>query len=370
MKLVVTKTNLKNCLKIIEGVIKTDANLNILKNILIDANEEEIKLISTNLEIATTSILNGKILEKGKTTILFDVFFNIINNLQLERLNLNLVDFKVELITDNYSATLNTQPVDEFPIIPKIKNNKEFIEIKGGVLKEAINQIISSAQTTETRPELNSVLFLFNIENIKLTTTDGIRLSEKTIPNTQFESNFNNKFNILIPLKTINELNRILNEDDILKIFIDENQILFKTQRFELISRLTSGSFPDYETVVPKEFKSEIILNKEELISAIKLTSVFTNKTMGINIKTNINKKIIEIFSQNQTIGENKYILQSKIKGEEKEVVFNWKYLLDGLKNIKTEEVFLGLNEENKPALIKSPGDNYYFYILMPILSV
>ena len=370
MKLIVTKTNLKENLKIIEGAIKDDANLTILKNALIDATEDEIKIKATNLELAITSILSGKIIEKGKTTFLFSILSDIVNNLQLERLNINLTDSKLEIITDNYTATLNTEPTEDFPIIPEIKNKNNFIEIKGEILKEGLNQVLSSAQTNEIRPELNSVLLSFNIDNIKLTTTDGIRLSEKTIPNTQFQSNFAENFNILIPLKTANEINKILLNNDDLKIFIDENQILFKTQRFELISRLISGSFPEYENIIPKNFKSEIILDKEELISAIKLSSVFSGKTLTINLKTNINKKILEISSGSQNIGENKYNLQAKIKGEEQNIVFNWKYLLDGLKNIKTKEVFIGLNEENKPALIKSTTESYYFYILMPVLSI
>ncbi|MCS6789319.1 MAG: DNA polymerase III subunit beta [Patescibacteria group bacterium] len=370
MKLIITKTNLKEGLKNLSGVIKNDSNLNILKNILIKAKNNELNLIATNLEIAITSILNSKIIEEGEVVLNYNILSEIINNLQLERLNIELKNSKLELITDNYNVNLNTLSSEDFPIIPKIKNIEEFIEIKGDIIKNAFNQIISSAQINEIRPELNSVFFNFNFENIKLTTTDSFRLSEKTIPNTQFRTNFKNGFTILIPLKTVNEINKILNDEDDLKIFIDENQILFKTEKFELISRLISGSFPDYESIVPKSFKSEIIVNKEEFISGIKLNSVFSGKTLGINIKINSNKKNIDIFSADQSIGESKYTLSAKIKGEDQQIVFNWKYLLDGLKNIKSEEVFIGLNEENKPALIKAVNDDYYFYIVMPILTI
>ncbi|MGB9609108.1 MAG: DNA polymerase III subunit beta, partial [Minisyncoccia bacterium] len=181
---------------------------------------------------------------------------------------------------------------------------------------------------------------------------------------------FTNSFSILIPLKTANELNKILENNENLNIFIDENQILFKTERFNLISRLVSGNFPDYESIIPKNFKCEIVLNKEELISAIKLNSILSGKTSAINLKINSHKKIMEVYSSEQSTGQSKYTLSAKIKGEDEEIAFNWKYLLDGLKNIKTEEVFIGLNEENKPALIKSTTDSYYFYIVMPILNI
>lgn len=370
MKLVVTKTNLKNSLKVVSGAIKNDANLPILKNVLIKTVEDNIKVISTNLELAITSNLSGKIIEEGEITIPFSVLIEIINNIQLERLNIDSKDSKIEIQSDNYNAIINSQSPENFPIIPQIKNKNNFIEIRGDTLKEGLNQVISSAQTTEIRPELNSILFVYNIESIKLTTSDGSRLSEKTMPQTQFKSNFKNEFKILIPLKTTTELISIINENEDIQIFIDENQILFKSNNFELISRLVSGNFPEYEHIIPKNFKSEIILNKEELISAIKLVSVFSNKTLAINLKTNPNKKILEIYSQNQILGENKYVISAKIKGEEQEISFNWRFLLDGLKNIKSEDVFLGINEENKPALIKSLNDVYYFYILMPIIGL
>lgn len=368
MKLIVTKTNLKNSLKNLSGAIKDDINLPILKNILIEAlDDNNIKLKATNLELAIISILNGKIIEKGKTTIPLNILLEIINNLQLERLNINLINSKIEITTDNYNAVLNTQSSEDFPIIPLIKNKNNYIRIKGVILKESLNQVIISAQINEIRPELNSVLLIYN-NNLKLVTTDNFRLSEKTIINTHFESNFKENLKILIPLKTAIELNKIINDDDIVEIFIDENQILFKTEGFELISRLISGSFPDYEVIIPTNFKTEIVVNKEDFINTIKLVSVLSGKNFNINLK--INHKNIELSSFNQLIGENKTIIHGKINGEEKEISFNWKYLLDGVKNIKTEEVFIGISEDNKPALIKSTKDEYFIYILMPILNI
>ncbi len=341
----------------------------ILKNILIEAlDDNNIKLKATNLELAITSILNGKIIEKGKTTIPLSILLEIINNLQLERLNINSIDSKIEITTDNYNAILNTQSSEDFPIIPSIKNKNNYIKIKGVILKESLSQVIISAQINEIRPELNSILLICNNLNLKLVTTDNFRLSEKTITNTHFESNFKNDLKILIPLKTAIELNKIINDDDIVEIFVDENQILFKTENLELISRLVSGSFPDYEAIIPINFKTEIVVNKEEFINGIKLVSVLSGKNFNINLK--INHKNIELFSFNQLIGENKTIIQGKISGEEKEIAFNWKYLLDGVKNIKTEDIFIGISEDNKPALIKSTKDEYFIYILMPILNI
>lgn len=162
----------------------------------------------------------------------------------------------------------------------------------------------------------------------------------------------------------------MLGEKEKIEIFKDEHQVFFKTESIEIISRLIEGTFPEYKKITPKEFSSELLLDKEELTRAVKLTGVLSGQTNEIKMKVLGGKKAVEISSLQHTVGENKYLLPAKIKGQEKEIGFNWRYLLDGLRALKTESVFFGINEEHKPALIKSPGDASYYYILMPILKI
>lgn len=369
MKLILIKNNLKDGLAAVERASGENLNLPILKNVFIESQDNNIKLTTTNLEIAINYSVPGKVVESGKITVPISVFLNIINNLQNERLNLEKKNQNLEIKTDNYEATIQGLPPEEFPIIPKIKNNKEFIEIKTELFKEVLNQVISSAQFSDLRPELNSVLFSFSLDALKVVATDSFRLSERTLPINQLTTNHEQEFKILIPLKTSQELLRVLKENEVLKIYHDQNQVLFATERFELISRLVEGVFPEYEAIIPKKFETEVVLDKEEFVNAVKVTSVLGSRISEVRIKIPENKKNIEIFSADQAIGENKYLVPAKIQGKPKEISFNWRYLLDGLKALKTKSVFLGANEENKPVLIKSPGETYYFYILMPILK-
>ena len=121
-----------------------------------------------------------------------------------------------------------------------------------------------------------------------------------------------------------------------------------------MISRLVEGSFPDYSAIVPHEFAAEIVVERDEFLNAIKLAGVFGQKNSEVKIKIHQNKKAIEISSADQALGENNHILPAKIKGEIPEVFFNWRYLSDPIKAIKTEDVFLGLQEEAGPALIRA----------------
>jgi len=369
MKFIVIKSNLKDGLSIVEKASGENLNLPILKNILIETINNRIKLTATNLEIAISYFTTGKVIENGRFTVPVGIFTNLINNIQSDRLNIEKKGGRLEVKTDNYEATIQGLPADDFPLTPKIKDADQFVEIKTEILKEALEQVLVATQFSDLRPELNSVLFDFSIETLKLVATDSFRLAERIINSSQFNTNHKQGFKILIPLKTTHELSRVLRDGEVMKIYHDDNQILFKTEQSEFLSRLVDGSFPEYSAIIPKKFSVETILNRQEFINALRLTSVFGSKSGEVKIRSHDNKKVVEIISRDQSIGENNYILSAKIQGKLKETVFNWRYIADALKALKTEDVFFGINEETEPAAIKPSPEGLYIYILKPIVS-
>ena len=369
MKLIIIKTNLKNGLATVERAVGEASSLPILKNVHIEAHQNKISLTATNLEIATTARISGKVIEEGALTLPIMIFLDIINNLQSERINIETKENAAMIAADNYTATIQGSSAEEFPIIPKIKNKEEYIEMKGIMLREALAQVVASTQLSAVRTELNTVLCEYTLDALRLVGTDSFRLSEKTIPKNQLTGTQKDAFKILLPLKTAQELLRIVKDEDEIKIHKDENQILFSSPNFELISRLNTGSFPDYHAILPQKFNAEIALDRRELASALKLVGVMSSKTNEIKIKITENKKAIEVFSVDQSLGENTYTLPAKIQGSVLELSFNWRYLTDGLRALPGNDVSWGMNENNKPALLRSPTDTSYFYILMPILK-
>jgi len=369
MKFIAIRANIKDAVSIIEKAVGENTNLPILKNILIEAENNNITFTATNLEIAITHRVAGKVIEDGKITVPLALFSSLIGNIQSDRLNFEKKENNLEIATDNYSAVINGMSAEDFPITPKIKSTENYIEIKSAFLKEAIQQVTVASQYSDLRPEMNSVLFNFSLESLILASTDGFRLAEKAISSSLFATKKKESFKILIPLRTALEVARIMRDEEVIRIYQDENQVLFKTDQTEMISRLVEGSFPDYSAIVPHEFAAEIIVEREEFLSAIKLAGVFGQKNSEVKIKIHQNKKAIEINSADQALGENNHILPAKITGDIPEVFFNWRYLSDPLKSIKSEELFLGLQEEAGPALIRATTDNSYFYVLKPILK-
>ena len=328
-----------------------------------------VSFMATNLEIATTFRVSGKVIEDGEITIPVGLLVNIINNIKSDRLNFETKDAMLEIKTDNYNATIQGLSAEDFPPAPQIKNADSYIEIKGIFLKEAIQQVDAAAQMSDLRPELSSIFFNFSIETLKLAATDGFRLAEKTIPAANFTAKNQEPFTMLVPLKTAHEVQRVAKDDELVKIHFDDNQVLFKTETFEIVSRLIEGNFPDYTQIIPKNFISEIVVNGADLLNGVKLAAVFGQKNGEVEIKVHPSKKAIEIVSADQALGTNEYLLPAKIKGEGISVVFNWRYLSEPLKVIKTEEILLGFQEEANPACIRPAADGSYFYVIKPILK-
>lgn len=369
MKFIIIKSNIKDGLSIVERAVTENQNLPILRNILIEADNNKIKITATNLEIAINCFIPGKVIENGKITAPASTLLGIINNLQSERLNFESKNNNLIIKTDNYEANIQSLPTSEFPITPKIKDTSEYIELKEVVLKNALEEVFIAGEFSDLRPELNSILFDYLVDSVKIVATDSFRLSEKTIKKDQFKSNRENKFKITIPLKTASELIKILKKEDVVRIYHDDNQVLFQAPNFSILSRLNEGNFPEYGAIVPKKFGLEITLDRQEFLNALKLTSVFGYKNSEVKIKISDNKKSLEISSADQAVGENKYLLPARINGKGGEIVFNWHYLSEVLKILNSSEVFFGINDENEPALLRPVGDDSYFYILKPIIS-
>ncbi len=367
MNVVVIKDKLKEGLDSVSKSGGENKELPILKNILFEAKNNKIKLVSTNLEIAITAFVPGKVIEEGETTIPLSLFLGIINGIQTERINLELKNGVLDIKTDNYNAKLQCVSSEEYPLIPKIKNKKSFVSISSDVFKNSIEQVLSASQLLENRPDLNSVLLSLENEGLVLTSTDSFRLAEKKITEGDFLQEEMENVSCLIPLKTAMDASKIFKDGDI-KIYIEESQILFENEKVEIISRLLENKFPDYKQLIPKKAEAEVLINKTELLNALKLSSVLSSKTNEINIEKE-GDKAIKIFSNEESVGENVYTLSAKIKGDFEKISFNWKYLSDGIRAVKNEEVFLGINDESKPAIIKEPNDGSFVYILMPILK-
>ena len=373
MNVICIKENLKESLDNALKIIKSNSTLPILNNFLLTTDSGRLKISSTDLEIGITSWVSSKISKDGGIAVSAQLLSQFVNNLPNKNINLEVKNQKLYLSCDNINAIINGLSSNDFPIIPKI-NNAPVLIINSNVLKESLNSVINSAALSNARPEISSIYLKMEPDWVKFISTDSFRLAHKTLflsskdLKDKIKINYQKSQNIIIPLRTASEVLRILNDKNIdVKIIINENQVLFDMGDIYLISRLINGDYPDYEAIIPKTSETICYLLRNNLEEAVKLSSCFSSKLNEVALKTNSSKSYLEIFSTNNESGDYGAKINSETNGNDVSVIFNWRYLLDGLKNMNSDEIVLGFNGDQKPAIIKSAKNTDFFYILMPI---
>lgn len=369
MKIICLQENLKNGLNVVQNITGKNLTLPILNNILLSIDQKQLKLSTTNLEMAITSHISCKIDKEGSITIPAKLLVNFISNLPNKKIEISVKNNIANLKCDNYKSIIKGLDAKDFPIIPKIKS-EPILEMDSFEFKNALEQVINFVSISDIRPEISGILFDFtNEKRVKFVATDSFRLGEKMLNIKNIKTKKDDIKSIIIPYKTVQELIRIISnqENNTLKISIENNQILFSLPETQITSRLIEGNYPNYQQLISKQFDTTAIIKKEELVKAVKIGSFFSSKINDIRFKVNCKKSLIEVFSQDIELGENSSEIEGEIKGKDLEIIFNHKYLLDGLNNINAEKIVIGFNGEISPGIIKPEGKEDFIYIIMPI---
>lgn len=373
MKLEILQENLKKGLNIVERISSKSLSLPILNNILISTEKNFLNLAATDLEIGINWWTLTKIEQEGKITIPARLFSSFVNLLPNKKISIKIEDNTFFLEYNNHKSQIKGISAEEFPIIPKIEQG-EFVIIDSFSLCQSLNQVADIAVLSTTRPEISGIYFLFQKDLVTMVATDSFRLGEKKIF-IKNDSNLKQDYSLILPQRAAKEIINIFGErKGDLKIYFSPNQIMFELPmeetphpQIQLVSRLIEGEYPNYQEIIPPKHTTQLILEKNEFLNQIKTASLFGGKINEIKIKTDSDKKEVEIFSQSPEIGKHQSFIAGKIKGESVEISFNHRFLLDGLLNIKSSEVIFELNGDSGPGLLKPVGDESYLYVVMPI---
>ncbi|MFA5249295.1 MAG: DNA polymerase III subunit beta [Candidatus Paceibacterota bacterium] len=378
MKITLLTKTLKKGLTIVEKISGRVSTLPILNNVLIEAAPNFIKLSTTDLELGIEWWGMCKTEVEGKITIPAKFFSQLVGSLNDEKIEIEEKNKTLYIETKNHKTQIKGFSAEDFPLIPAFLKDL-YIEINSKKLKDALSEVIDFASLSQVRPEISGVYFSFTAEELKLVTTDSFRLAEKTLvfsgKKEEYKNLFNKEVNFILPQKTAKELLTILSETSkSTRIYLSESQVMFETLLQEtdhpevnLVSRLIEGEYPAYQEIIPKESQTKITVDKEEFIKQIKIASLFGGKINEIKVKVDPKTKEVEILSQDPDIGESVSHLPARAEGDKADVSFNWKFVLDGLANIKSSEVFFGLHDNKGPAILKPVGDQNYLYVVMPI---
>ncbi|MDO8486111.1 MAG: DNA polymerase III subunit beta [Candidatus Staskawiczbacteria bacterium] len=374
MKIEILKENLKNGLSIVEKIVGKNLSLPVLDNVLIDTEDNFLSLSSTDLETSIKMWILTKIIKKGNVIIPVKLLSSFISSLPDEKIIIESKNQNIEIECKNFKTQIQGHNPEEFPIIPEFKNS-EFLEVDNEKFCQGLSQIIDISSPSQTRPEISGIYFNFSKTSIKIVATDSFRLAEKSI---QLEKSIKKDYSFILPQKPAKEIINILEDKKgLLKIFFSPNQVLFEFPMKEIshplvqiTSRLVEGEYPNYQDIIPKKFKTQVVLKRDEFLNQIKTASLFSGKINEIKININTTNKEVEIFAKDSNIGENKSTIPAKIEGDPMEISFNYKFLIDGLLKIKSSEVIFDLSAQEGPCVLKPVGDASYIYVVMPIKSI
>ncbi len=376
MKTTILKNNLTKGLNIVEKITGRNLTLPILNNVLINTQDNALKLSTTDLELGISYWVLAQIQEKGTITVPVRPFSNFVSLVEEQKLTLEIKEKTLLIKGENYKSQIKGLEAKDFPIIPEV-SSEIFIELNALEFCQAIMQVIDFCALTQIRPELSGIHFFFQKNEVKIVATDSFRLAEKTLFLEGLSENLTSAQSFILPKNASRELINIFSENDQkIKLYFSPSQIMVqsffdetKNPQARLVSRLIEGEYPNYQEVIPKEFKTQIILSKDRFLNQIKTASLFSGRANEVRLKVNPQKGQVEIFSQNVDLGESKSRLSAKIKGQETDVCFNYKFLAEGLAQIKTSEVVFEINGQEGPGVLRPLDEATFLYVIMPIKS-
>ncbi|MFH0864251.1 MAG: DNA polymerase III subunit beta [Candidatus Gottesmanbacteria bacterium] len=360
MKFKVDKDILIKGIDIIQNIISAKATLPILSNFLLETQKNSLKLIATDLNIGISCVIPVDIQEPGSITIPTRRFSSIIKELSDTEIWINSKKNNIVIIeTASCQFKIIGLPAEEFPKLPEFKD-KEIIELEQSLLKQMLNRTSFAVSLDETRYILNGIMFKINQSNITLVATDGKRLA---IDSKKLGKPASKEINIIIPIKTIQELQRNLQDEGALSMIIGANQVLFELGETIIISRLIEGEFPDYQQVIPAPAESKIKINREQFLLAIRRASLLSTPDYQA-VKFEVFKNKLVLSKSTPDVGESREEVAMEYSGKELLIGFNPNYLIDVLKNFNLETVELEISGSEKPGVIRNDG---YVYIVLPM---
>ena len=367
MKFICDKSNLLKAINSVVRGVSSRTTMPILEGILIQTNDNEIKLTTYDLEIGIEYVIDCEVKEEGSTVVNAIMFSEIIRKLPDTEIYITLNEKNLlEIECEGSLYKLATMNPEEFPELPRI-DIENSIEVDQNVLKNMIRKTIFAVSTEENRPIFTGCLFEVIDNKLNVVAVDGYRLAIKS----KIIDEKVNSFSSVIPGKTLNEVNKIISDSfDPIKIGISRNQALFEMENCKIVTRLLDGEFLNYSNTIPKTWETRIKVNKNniqncfERILLISASSIEREKKYPVKINIEVGK--VTISCANQT-GDAKEEIFVDTEGKELEIGFNPRFFLDALKAIDDEEVYIEFGTNRSPCIIKPVEDGDYIYMILPI---
>ena len=368
MKLSVMQENLARGLSVVSRAVSTRSTLPVLANVLLKTEDAGLKLTATNLEIGITYWVPGKIETDGATTVPARLLTDLVSTLPAgDRVDLDLqAGDTLHIQCGRFETHVKGIDADEFPAIGAA-GERPTTRVAQNVLRRALAETTFAAASDEARPILTGVLARFEGDKLTLAAADNYRIAVKTIPVLDAVP----ETSVVIPARALNELSRVLADvEDPVEILLasGKNQILFHLDGIDLVSRLIDGQFPNYQQVVPTSHTTRAVLDREELLRAVRPAALIAHESANIvKLQVSADGEPGITVSANAEVGDHVGQVEADVDGDGTTIAFNARYLADVLTNVSADQFGLELNGPLSPGVFKPVGDERYVHVVMPV---
>jgi DNA polymerase III subunit beta len=374
MKVTVLQENLTRGLGTVSKAVSPRSTLPVLANILIATDEGRLRLSATNLEMGITCWIPARIDEQGSTTVPARTFSDLVSTLPGDQVLLKLDPSTQTLNVRGGTSTNDIKCIDaqEFPPMP-VPDLEGAVQINVGDFREMIHQVAFAASSDEARPVLMGVLVQVDKDKLIMAAADGFRLSvRKAVLSTPAQT----PVSAIVPAQALKELARVASdgEEPIYMVMPKgRGQVVFRVKDVEVVSQLIDGTFPDYQQIIPRSYKSRTLVSTSSLLKACKQAEIFAREGSNVarfNIKTSqgeLQPSEVEISATSEETGKNETIVEATVDGSGLLIAFNVKFLREALEVIRTPNVALETSAPNAPGVVKPVGDDQFLHVIMPM---
>jgi DNA polymerase-3 subunit beta len=374
MKLTILRNELNDAIQHVSKAVASRTTIPILSGIKLEASMTGVTLTASDTDISIQSFIPletpnktiGTVERTGSVVLTAKFFVEIVKKLPHEEVHIEVGErFQTRITSGATEIQLVGLDPEEFPILPTVQED-QVVSIPGDLLRDMIRQTVFAVTTNESTPILTGVLWNLQEGIYKFVATDRHRLASRTAMVELYDVRFSN---IVISGKTLNELAKIVPDQNVMvDIVVADNQVLFKLGNVLFYSRMLDGTYPDTSKIIPQSFKTELVLNTKALSDAIDRAYLLSREE-----KTNIVRLIttddggIEISSSSSELGKvTEQLTVTELRGEPLKIAFNSKYMLDVLKVIDSEELFIGFNGAMSPIIIRPSDHENSLHLILP----
>ncbi len=366
MKLAISKDQLNTGLQTVQNIVGSRTTLPILSNVLLQARESALGLTATDLDVTISSTVEAKVEKDGAITLPVKRLSSIVRELVLGEIDLETDDKSVCSMRAGPSYfKVNGLAAEEFPPVPKIESAVRFV-VSQEKLKRVLQRTSFAASSDESRYVLNGLFFSCKEHEVTAVATDGRRLA---LTHEEAEIGAEVQRDFIVPTKAVVEISRLLQDNGDVEVVLGNNQAQFqfrpeKGMAASLVTKLVDGVYPNYQQVIPRESKERVPLVREELLQALRRAEIMTSDKSN-SAKLVFSENNLLITANTPEVGEARESVAINYRGSEISIAFNPGFLLDALKALDDEEVYLELTDELSPGVLKTSGS--FLYVIMPM---